>query len=228
MHAKTPMKVEGWSDTKKDWSIKLKKFVDSITIDNSIAKIALDKTTMNPAIIEVLNNMKIEYMSPEFIQEMRSVKDEQDINVMRGAGQVAISIMEGIILNLREGVEEWSLAQHAISKGSKRAAELLNTPSQNNSLYSPLIHNSVPILQSGPPTGENMLCVHNRATTRKIRTGDCVQFCCCNVAEFKLMKLGFDRTIYLGQPSDDIKELYEIMVGAQKAALDTIKPGIRA
>ena len=57
---------------------------------------------------------------------------------------------------------------------------------------SPLIHN-LQILQSGQDTS----MVHRRASVKTYRAGDPVYFCFCNMAQFKLYKLGFDRMFFV-------------------------------
>jgi len=77
----------------------------------------------------------------------------------------------------------------------------------------------------------NMDCVHSRAGLRKIQDGDVVYFCCCNFAEYRGMHVGFDRTFFVGgadkafAKTSGLKELHDVCLASQQAALDAIHPG---
>jgi Xaa-Pro aminopeptidase len=86
-----------------------------------------------------------------------------------------------------------------------------------------MIHN-LQIMQSGADTS----MVHRRASVKRYRRGDPVYFCMCNMAQFKLYKLGFDRMFFIGEVGEDQARVQEVAVEAQQAAIASIKPGIEA
>ncbi len=51
-------------------------------------------------------------------------------------------------------------------------------------------------------------------------------FCFCNMAQFKLYKLGFDRMFFISQFSDQQARVQEAANAAQQAAIEAIKPGV--
>jgi Xaa-Pro aminopeptidase len=80
------------------------------------------------------------------------------------------------------------------------------------------------ILQSGP----DLAMVHRRPTLRRLEKGDPVYMCFCPFTLYKQIKLGFDREYFVGSVSDEHARIYEIALKAQTAALETIRPGVRA
>ncbi len=156
------------------------------------------------------------------LSELRMVKSPEDIETLRGAGRVAVSMCAAAVEMIGAGVAEHEICLAAMTAGTREAAELLdreNAPA----LYSPVIHN-LQVLQSGP----DLAMVHRRPTRRRLQNGDPVYLCFCPFSLFKQIKLGFDRQYFVGQVSDRYAGIYETALKAQAAALETIRPGIPA
>ena len=92
-----------------------------------------------------------------------------------------------------------------------------------NLFFSPTIYN-LQILNSSQHT----CLVHRRSTVRKLEKGDPIYLCFCGIANFKNMKLGFDRQFYVGHAPSDQARAYETTVKAQQAALKEVRPGVIA
>ncbi len=152
------------------------------------------------------------------IGEMRVVKDDDEIIIMRQAGQVAIAMLEGGRDALAIGVPEYELALAVIAGGTRKAAEFLDP--EKDRFHSPTIHN-LQVLQSGHDT----CMVHRRSSVRRLQKGDPVYFCFCGMVNFKHYKLGFDRNFFMASVTDEQARDYETTIAAQKAALDAIRPG---
>jgi Xaa-Pro dipeptidase len=166
----------------------------------------------DPAIKDVSN----------ILAELRMIKTPEEIDVMRQAGQVAVAMCEGAVQTIAEGVPEYEISLAAIAAGTRKAAEFLGRR-KSEKLYSPMIHN-LQILQSGP----ELAMVHRRPTIRRLVKGDPVYMCFCPFTLFKQIKLGFDREYFVASVSDEHARIYEIALKAQAAALNTIRPGVRA
>jgi len=154
--------------------------------------------------------------------EMRMIKSSDEIPVMRQAGQVAVAMTQAAEAVIAPGVPEYEVALAVIAGGTRKAAEFIS-PGDEDRFVSPTIHN-LQILQSGHDT----CFVHRRASVRRLERGDPVYLCYCNMADFKHYKLGFDRTYFVGGVSDEQARAYEVTINAQRAALDSIKPGVAA
>jgi Xaa-Pro aminopeptidase len=154
---------------------------------------------------------------------MRLIKTPDEIEIMRQAGQVSLAMCQGGIERIAEGVPEYEVALGVIAGGTRKAAEYL-TDEGPERLFSPMIYN-LQVLQSGGP---DLSMVHRRPTVRRIRRGESVYMCFCEMNNFKGFKPGFDRQYWVGEVPDEEARLYEITLKAQGAALDMMRPGVSA
>jgi len=156
------------------------------------------------------------------IDEMRMIKTPEEIEILRQAGQVAIAMAEGAAQVIDVGVPEYEVALAVIAAGTRKAAEFLD-PDGPDRLISPTIHN-LQVIETGWYT---IMC-HKRNTTRVIQKGDPVNLCFCNMAQFKMFHLGFDRTWLIPPLHDEYARIYEIALKAQQAAIEMVRPGVPA
>ena len=154
--------------------------------------------------------------------EMRTIKSTAEIQVMRQAGEIAGAMMQAAEDALAEGVPEYEAALAVINAGTRKAAGFL-TAKGWEAFISPMIHN-LQIMQSGRDTS----MVHRRASVKTLNKGDPVYFCFCNMAQFKLYKLGFDRMFFIEEVSDQAAEVQQTAIDAQQAAIAAIRPGVTA
>ena len=152
------------------------------------------------------------------VGEMRTIKDPQEITILRQAGQVAIAMVEAGRDALGEGVPEYELALAVIAGGTRKAAEFLDP--DHDRFHSPTIH-GLQVLQSGHDT----CMVHRRSSVRRLQKGDPIYFCFCGMVNFKHYKLGFDRNFFIGSATDEQARNHETTITAQMAALGAIRPG---
>jgi Xaa-Pro aminopeptidase len=153
---------------------------------------------------------------------MRMIKSPAEIAVMRQAGSVAGAMMGAAHQALAEGASEYEAALAVIAAGTRAAAGFL-TARGWEAFVSPMIH-GLQVMQSGPQTS----MVHRRASVKLLAAGDPVYFCFCNMAQFKLYKLGFDRMFFVGRASDAAAQVQEAAIAAQQAAIAAIRPGVTA
>ncbi len=154
--------------------------------------------------------------------EMRMIKSPEEIEVMKQAGAIAGDMMAAAEGALAAGVPEYEAALAVINAGTRKAAGFL-TDKGWEAFVSPMIHN-LQIMQSGKDTS----MVHRRASVKKLEKFDPVYFCFCNMAQFKLYKLGFDRMFFVEAVSDQAAMVQQAALDAQQAAIAAIKPGVTA
>jgi Xaa-Pro dipeptidase len=123
---------------------------------------------------------------------------------------------------LATGVPEYEAALAVINAGTRKAAGFL-TDKGWEAFVSPMIYN-LQIMQSGKDTS----MVHRRASVKKLEKFDPVYFCFCNMAQFKLYKLGFDRMFFVEGVSDEAALVQQAALDAQQAAIAAIRPGVTA
>ena len=179
-----------------------------------------------PAIVrnwmdDALANAGVTDIAP-ILSEMRMIKSPEEIEVMKQAGAIAGDMMAAAEGALAAGVPEYEAALAVINAGTRKAAGFL-TDKGWEAFVSPMIHN-LQVMQSGKDTS----MVHRRASVKKLEKFDPVYFCFCNMAQFKLYKLGFDRMFFVEAVSDEAALVQQAALDAQQAAIAAIKPGVTA
>jgi Xaa-Pro aminopeptidase len=197
----------------------------SATLGPNPTRVGVEINLM-PAIVrnwmdDALANAGITDIAP-VLGEMRMIKSAEEIEVMKQAGAIAGDMMAAAEGALAAGVPEYEAALAVINAGTRKAAGFL-TDKGWEAFVSPMIHN-LQIMQSGKDTS----MVHRRASVKKLEKFDPVYFCFCNMAQFKLYKLGFDRMFFVEAVSDEAALVQQAALDAQQAAIAAIRPGVTA
>ncbi|MFK5998920.1 MAG: Xaa-Pro peptidase family protein [Rhodobacterales bacterium] len=197
----------------------------SDTLGPNPGNIGVERNLM-PAIVRnwmdsALMNARISDIAP-MLGEMRMIKSPGEIKVMKQAGLIAGDMMAAAEGALALGVPEYEAALAVINAGTRKAAGFL-TDKGWEAFISPMIHN-LQVMQSGKDTS----MVHRRASVKKLEKFDPVYFCFCNMAQFKLYKLGFDRMFFVEAVSDEAALVQQTAIDAQQAAIAAIRPGVTA
>ncbi|MEM9473423.1 MAG: Xaa-Pro peptidase family protein [Pseudomonadota bacterium] len=157
------------------------------------------------------------------IADMRMIKSPEELQLARHAGQVAMAMMDAGRDAIGHDVPEFEVALATSAAGTRKAADLL-AAHYDDTCMSPNTH-FLQIMASG----REITKPHHRASTRIMKHGDPVFLCFCGMTNFHRFKLGFDRTFWIGEITDDKQaEVYEVAVASQKAALATLRPGVTA
>jgi Xaa-Pro dipeptidase len=210
-----------WQDAGEDrWENVLAR-----ALGDTPGKIAVE-TGVLPAIVrnwfdEKMPGTKLHNVSP-LLGSMRMIKSPEEIDVMRQTGEIAGAMMQAAHDTLSEGAPEYETALAVINAGTRKAAGFLTNKGWE-AFISPMIHN-LQIMQSGRDTS----MVHRRASVKPLEKGDPVYFCFCNMAQFKLYKLGFDRMFFIKELSDEAAKVQQAAIDAQQAAIAAIRPGVSA
>ena len=141
---------------------------------------------------------------PAILEDMREVKDEQELHTLRDAADLISDILEAVIKEIRSGMTEKEVARRIESLAMTGGAEALSFPS---------------IVASGP----NSSLPHAVPTHRKLRMKEPI------VIDAGVRLNGYcsdmTRTVFLGEPGPDFVNIYRIVRQAQSAAIKAIKPG---
>ncbi|MFC4907901.1 M24 family metallopeptidase [Actinomadura gamaensis] len=138
------------------------------------------------------------------VEELRVVKDEAEIDLLRRACEITDEAFEALLPSVRPGVTERALAveldRHMIDFGADGLA--FDT-----------------IVASGP----NGAIPHHSPGARELASGDLVTF------DFGALVGGYHadmtRTVAVGPPADWQRDLYELVRRAQAAAVEAARPG---
>jgi ectoine hydrolase len=140
---------------------------------------------------------------------VRIVKSNTEIEYMKRAGKIVENAMMAGIELVNEGVRECDVA-----------AKIFHTQITGTDEYGGDYPAIVPLL----PSGEKTSTPHLTWTDQRYKGGDTVilELAGC----YKRYHSPLARTVNIGQPSDKIKALSDIVVEGLNACLDMIKPGI--
>ncbi|RST98080.1 peptidase M24 family protein [Vagococcus vulneris] len=139
------------------------------------------------------------------IEELREVKDADEIAITKQACQIADQAFEHILTYIKPGLTEIEVANELDffmrSKGASGVS------------FTTIVASG---LRSAMP--------HGVASDKVIEQGDFITI------DFGCYYNGYvsdmTRTISLGEPSEKLKEIYQIVLGAQERVLEAAKPGM--
>jgi Xaa-Pro aminopeptidase len=140
------------------------------------------------------------------IEALRQIKDEGEIASIAKAAEVADYVFDEIVKELKPGITEVDVAA--------RIDFLLRKRSSNVTSFSTIA-----------ASGEHSSLPHASPTTRVIREGNLVKM------DFGAIWDGYcsdiTRTVVVGKASEKVREIYDIVRGANEAAIAGIKAGIK-
>ncbi len=188
--------------------------------------VALEPDLMPPLVRNYVNSLvdadrQIDIVP--VISDMRMIKSEEELNLARHAGQVAMAMMAGGRSAIAAGVPEFEVALATSQAGTRKAAKLLSAHYDDHRM-SPNTH-FLQIMASG----RDITMPHHRASTRAMQKGEPVFLCFCGMTNFHRFKLGFDRTFWIEEIAEKSQAaVYQVAVDSQKAALEVLRPGVAA
>jgi|SRR5665648_55697 len=147
------------------------------------------------------------------IAEMRSIKDEVEIEMLIKSGELANIALSASLENARAGISELELDQF----GNKALLEEVARKYPNSTVY----------YYSQSPSGvERTIIPHVFSNTRKLQQGDVI------IHSRQVGLNGYraenERTFFIGEPTKEQKHVFNIVYEAQKSAREVIEPGMTA
>jgi Xaa-Pro aminopeptidase len=140
------------------------------------------------------------------IEELRAVKDLEEIGHIRAAGHLAATVLEEMHAQIRPGVRESDLAAEIEYRARKKGAE------------------GVPF-ETIVASGARGALPHARASSKLLEENELV------ILDFGAKLSGYaadmTRTVHLGEPRRRVRSLYNAVLEAQQAAIGTLRAGAR-
>jgi Xaa-Pro aminopeptidase len=140
------------------------------------------------------------------VEELRLVKDEQEIGRIRDAVNLGARLFHRALQVLREGVRESEVAAEMELLARRSGAEAMSFPT---------------IVASG----ERSALPHGRASSQAVPSGGFV------VCDFGVILRSYcsdeTRAVWVGPVSKEARRVYEAVREAQQAAIDAVRPGRR-
>lgn len=140
-----------------------------------------------------------------WIEALRMIKDQDEIAILKEAAQLADRTFSHVLSILKPGIMEQELALEIEMFVRRNGA--------SSTSFETIV-----------ASGERSALPHGKASDRVLGNHEFVKF------DFGALYKGYcsdiTRTVMLGTPTDKHKEIYSIVLEAQLAALDGIKPGM--
>ena len=207
-------KIYGYSDEENPFEIIAKKAKE---IAGDIHSYRIDESTLTVEREKKLGQAILDEHSPSHttehndigavINQMRVVKTEEEIEKMREAGRLADEAVQIGIDYLKEGVTEQEIVSKIESEMKKRGVSEMSFPTMV--LF-----------------GDNAANPHGTPGNRQLKQNEFVLF------DLGVIYNGYasdvTRTISFGQVDAHKEEIYEVVLSAQRAAQEAVKPGMRA
>jgi Xaa-Pro aminopeptidase len=174
-----------------------------------IKRLAVDVLNIESwrALSKFLGGEKMLTVDRGFLRELRKVKDENEIELMRKANALTSEGMRVAREVVAAGVKEYEVAaeiEYAMRKQGSYGTAFET------------------IVASGPCSAYP----HGGCSEREIRKGDLVVV---DVgAAYKFYRSDMTRTFVVGKPSEKQKKLYQTVKTAQEKAFEAIKPNVKA
>ena len=175
---------------------------------NTIRRIGIEAAHMTVAdrstLAKSLTRKALFVAAPPIIEQLRMIKDAEEISKIRAACQLGAALFEKLTTFLQPGISESEAAGQLEFAARKAGAEQM----------------AFPTIIAG---GARSALPHGRASSTPIPASGFV------VCDFGVILAGYcsdmTRTVHLGQPSPEAKSGYAAVREAQQAALQAVKPG---
>lgn len=174
-------------------------------------RVAIGARTWGSAVIRVLDAFPGAALvdGTKLVNRLRRIKDAQEIELLREVCAMADTAMEATTPRVDAGVTELDLAEevnyHLLRHGSR-------TWSFDTAVWS-----------MGPLDDRDATV---RISQAPLRHGMGVSFDFGGVHEGYVSDFG--RTIHIGEPGDEYTKVYDLVMAAQQAGIDAVRPGVTA
>jgi Xaa-Pro aminopeptidase len=175
-----------------------------------------------PTLADLLDGAEVD-LWPHLVESMRVIKSPEEIELVRNSVPFGNTVHRIIQDSIKPGRSEIEISLFACAEGTAR---MFATLAEMGVEYVGQDNGSIPAiggLVSGPVTG----LPHPLDTNRPIEAGDVI-IGWSGGANFDGYSSELERTMILGEPTEEQRRLFNIMLEAQQVALDTIQPGIPA
>ncbi len=152
-------------------------------------------------------NVSIVRSTGGMVEELRMVKDADEIRLLKGAADIVGKALEDVMSAIRPGMSEWDIAVELEHRFKLLGSE----------------RNSFDFIVA---SGKRGALPHGIATDKKVRKGEMVTIDCG--ACWKGYYSDCTRTCVVGRSSLRQREIYQIVHDAQRKAIEAIRPGVKS
>ena len=204
-----PLELFPYSDNPADWAAAFEKAC--LTLDIRNQNIGVETLRLRHLEMQFIQNAAPDchFMdASDMISSLRMIKDEDEIQNMRTAGQIAQNALQNTLKSFQTGISEKELASELI-------IQLLREGSEPDFPF-------YPIVSSGPNSADP----HASPSNRKIREGELLLFDWG--ASFNGYASDITRTFAVGKIDSELEKIYSIVATANLVGRKIGKPGLAA
>jgi Xaa-Pro aminopeptidase len=149
--------------------------------------------------------VRLEPLGEELLK-LRSVKDAHELEIIKKAAMIADSAFEHILGFIKPGISEMDVAAEIEYSMKKNGAEKC-------------------AFDTVVASGERSSMPHGVASERILKSGDTITM------DYGAVVSGYcsdiTRTVFLGKPNEEVREIYNIVLDAQKKGIEGAREGLR-
>jgi Xaa-Pro aminopeptidase len=184
-------------------------FIAKQAVDMGVAKVGFEADAVTYAehrkLMEKFNGVQLLPVENLF-PDLRAVKTSEEIEKIRAACKLADACFDHVKRMIQAGVSEYDIGLDIEFYFRRNGAEIA---------FEPIV-----------VSGERSARPHGRASEKKLERGDFLTL------DFGAKLDGYcsdiTRTVVIGEPTDRHREVYGAVLKSQLAALDAMKPGVKA
>ena len=176
-----------------------------------VSRLAIGARTWGSAVMQIMDAFPHSELvnATKLVNKLRRIKSEEELALMRGACRIADNTMKETSGRVQAGVTEMDLAEEV---NHQLVANGARTWSFDTAVWS-----------MGPLDSRDATV---RISHNPLVAGMGVSFDFGSV--FHSYCSDFGRTIHVGEPSDEYTKVYDVVMAAQRAGIDAVRPGIPA
>jgi Xaa-Pro aminopeptidase len=172
-----------------------------------ITKLGFEQDNMTFSVYRTYENVVEATMTPisQLVEKLRMIKDKDELKVLKEATEIADAAFDHILTFIKPGISELDVSNELEFFMRKQGA----------------VSSSFDIIVA---SGYRSALPHGVASSKIIENGEFVTL------DFGAYYKGYcsdiTRTIAVGEPSDELRKIYNVVLEAQLKGMEGIKPGI--
>lgn len=196
-------KIISWADGKNPFDI-MASIMQKEKLTNS--RIAIDDTLRSDFLLNLQAKLpKVQFTSGgKLVSTVRRIKSNYEKDLMLHAGNIHDKVFSKAISAIQVGISELQIANLIVDTFKELGGACSSF---------------IPVVASGPFGAQP----HYRATDKIFANGESIVIDCSG--DWKHYKSDMTRTVFLGKPSEEYLQVYDIVRKAQETGVKSVKPG---
>lgn len=201
---------ESFKETKViEYKGKIASFLRDILLTNKIHWLGVEKERISYGMFKELEDIPFIKLVPtmDFVEKARMIKSEEEIKKIRKAFEISSKSFLETLKLIKEGVTEQEIASELEYRFRKNGGDK-------------------PSFDTIVASGKRGALPHGVASNKKIKAHEPIVF------DFGTFYQGYasdtTRVVCIGEPNNEVKEMYKVVRDAQKLGVESAREGIKA